>query len=105
MKRLICVLLGVFLLMGAGAAWADDAYLGSLTTPFEISGYGQGASFTYTHDDADPWKGWFELTVQNTGSDEWLDFHFQIFGPTSVVFSIDTPYEPTSSQSLNSVFV
>lgn len=30
------------------------------------------------HNDMDPWKGLITLSVTNTGSDPWGDFHFQL---------------------------
>ena len=31
-----------------------------------------------THADADPFKGWFDVTVTNNMSEPWGDFHFEI---------------------------
>jgi len=58
---------------------------------------------TGSHEDADPFKGWLNLTVTNNMEEAWGDIHFQIkdvgWDVTSVGFVVDSPYEPTSSQS------
>ena len=46
------------------------------------------------HDDADPFKGWATLTVNNSMEEAWGDFHFEIYqSPTYHVFfpSSQTP--------------
>ena len=35
-------------------------------------------SIDLVHNDADPWKGWIDVTVTNTGTDPWGDFHFEL---------------------------
>lgn len=56
-----------------------------------------------THADADPFKGWVNVTISNTGTEPWGDFHFEIFSVgwdvSNVSFLVDPPYMPTSSQS------
>jgi len=74
-----------------------------------IGGLGPGYAIEFTHNDMEPFKGYIHLTVTNTGSDPWGDFHFQIFDPiggqdiSNVHFldSTTTPPgpDPTSSQS------
>ena len=58
---------------------------------------------TGTHEDADPFKGWLDLTVTNNMSEPWGDFHFEItdvgWDVSAVDFLVDPPWEPTSSQS------
>jgi hypothetical protein len=58
----------------------------------EFSGVGTSVKSSIIHEDADPFKGWLNLTVTNTGTEAWGDFHFQIFNvPGSdgkVVFDI-----------------
>ena len=56
------------------------------------------------HLDGGDFKGWFNLTITNTGSEAWGDFHFGInsvpgYDASSVKFVVDSPYEPTSTQS------
>ncbi len=53
---------------------------------------------TGDHYDADPWKGWFQVTATNGGTEPWTDFHFQITGVgiENVSFVVDPPYEPVS---------
>lgn len=52
----------------------------------------------FQHDDADPWKGWAQVNVTNTGTEPWGDFHFQIVGEgiENVDFVVDAPYQPIS---------
>ena len=105
MKKLfltiICFAFGIFLLTGPLPVWADDV---SITTSFDDVGGGDNAQQT-GHDDKDPFKGWLNLTVQNTGTEAWGDFHFEIYqvpGQGSVAnvdFIVSDEYEPTSSQS------
>ncbi|MBN1436377.1 MAG: PEP-CTERM sorting domain-containing protein [Sedimentisphaerales bacterium] len=58
------------------AAQADDTEL----IVFDFSAVGEGASQTAGHNDADPWKGLAYISVTNTGTEPWGDFHFQIVG-------------------------
>lgn len=53
-----------------------------------ISGIGSEYEVTSVHYDAYPWKGTFTLTVTNTGTQPWGDFHFSISCPSpgGVVF-------------------
>lgn len=57
---------------------------------------------TVEHPDADPWAGWVNVSVTNTGAEPWGDFHFEIFqvgdeDPSNVDWMEDPT--PTSSQS------
>ncbi len=56
-----------------------------------------------THNDVDPFGGWINVTITNTGSEPWGDFHFELFSVgediSNIDFLVDPPYEPTSSQS------
>jgi hypothetical protein len=64
----------VWLLGAVPGALADDAYI---TTDFE--------DFTpqdFEHEDAEPFKGFINLTVTNTGTQAWGDFHFEIYEVT-----------------------
>jgi hypothetical protein len=58
---------------------------------------------TGQHEDADPFKGYFNLTVTNNMSAAWTDFHFEItdvgWDVSNVDWIVTSPYEPTSSQS------
>jgi hypothetical protein len=51
--------------------------------------------------EAEPFKGWANITVLNTGTEDWGDFHFEIFETSGgsvedVDFIVDAPYEPFS---------
>jgi hypothetical protein len=54
------------------------------------------------HEEADPFKGWGNITVQNTGTEAWGGFHFEIFEVSgygsveNVDLIVTSPYEPTS---------
>lgn len=60
-----------------GPVLADDVTIGSAENPIELNGL--GASYEAEHADAAPFKGWAFVTVKNTGSEAWGDFHFKIF--------------------------
>lgn len=67
---------------------------------------GVGVRETIQHDEVgenNPFKGWLNLTVTNSGSEAWGDFHFQIFSfptnPGTVIFEEDGAYAPDSSQT------
>ena len=61
-------------------------------------------SILFGHDDDDPFKGWATLTVTNSMTEQWGDFHFEIYemGTYNVTFpntetmlmldSLDNPY-------------
>ena len=95
---LFLLVLGIFLLAGPLPAWADDV---DIIASFD--GIGIGSLQESEHYDANPWKGWLDLTVTNNGNEAWGDFHFGIFqipgqGPVdNVDFIVTTPYEPTST--------
>lgn len=58
----------------AGMSFADD---GGVTLDI-------GAVYNHTqvtHEDAEPFKGWFTVTATNTGTQAWGDFHFFFFDP------------------------
>lgn len=88
------------LLLAAVPATADDF---SLTLDFDD--VGPAAAYTEEHQDEEPWAGWLRLTVTNTGTEPWGDFHFQIFevpgfgAVDNVDWITDPPYEPYSTQS------
>jgi hypothetical protein len=84
------------LFLGTGSAWGHDL---DLTTSFSC--VGSACQQTSDHEDADPFKGWANITVQNTGTEAWGDFHFEIFETSggsveNVHFIVDPPYEPFS---------
>ncbi|NIP97351.1 MAG: hypothetical protein GWO24_29510, partial [Akkermansiaceae bacterium] len=93
----VLTLLAFFL--GTAPAWAHD-----MNVIAEFTCVGSGAcEQTNSHPDADPWKGWANITVTNTGTQGWSDFHFSLFQVTdpidNVFFDVSSPNEPTSSQS------
>lgn len=98
--KYLCAFLFCFLLfLRTSSAFAHDF---SLT--FDWDKIGPSYQYTTVHEDADPFKGWANITVTNTGTEAWGDFHFEIFQVgdetvDNVDFIVDSPYEPTSSQS------
>lgn len=85
--------------LGTAPAWGHDQYISA-----DFDCLGEACEQQSQHEDADPFKGWVYLTVENTGTEAWGDFHFEIFQVTSetienVDFIVDSPYQPTSSQS------
>lgn len=87
----VCIL--VFAISSASAHdanWSGDLALGDVGS--------------FEHPDQDPWAGWVNVTVTNTGTEAWGDFHFEIFSVggydvSNVDWIVAPPYEPTSSQS------
>jgi hypothetical protein len=98
-RSAVLALAAFFLAMGAAPAWGHDF---SLSTSFDC--LGAGCAQSPTHDEADPFKGWANLTLTNTGTEDWGDLHLAIFQVTAqtienVDFIVSAPYQPTSSQS------
>jgi len=85
--------------IGAAPARADNIVLPDA----DFSCLGPACQQQSTHEDGIPFKGSITLTVTNTGTEAWGDFHFEFF---SVGYAIDnvhwevaTPYEPTKDGS------
>ncbi|MCC7408737.1 MAG: PEP-CTERM sorting domain-containing protein [Phycisphaeraceae bacterium] len=84
----------------AGQARADDALINAT-----FEGLGPEVVQEFTHEDAEPFKGTVMVNLQNTGTEPWGDFHFEIFGipgfpsVANIDFVVDAPYQPTGSQS------
>lgn len=85
--RLLVLLSALALTLLASAAMAHD---GSFEWTF--TSWDQQSS---NHNDADPWKGYATITVYNSSTNYWGDFHFQIGGAPNV-FILASP-APTSS--------
>ena len=95
--------IGLVVLIGTMAMASDMTIPGTI----EFSGTGVDVAQEFEHEDADPWKGWAGVTVKNTGTEAWGDFHFKIFQVTgetveNVDFIISDPYGPISSQTFDS---
>lgn len=82
MKKTL-MLFSFLLFVLCGVSLAHDQ-----TVSMSLDGIGQGAEVQVDHNDQAPWKGTFTLTVTNTGTQPWGDFHFRINCglPGSVVF-------------------
>ena len=85
MKRmkpaLLLALLAFSLLLGIPqSVLAHDFDLG-LNDPIEIT---LSDVESYAHVDGDPFKGWLNLFVSNTGNEAWGDFHFEIYAVGSI---------------------
>ncbi len=94
MKRFYLGALGCLILAGlvapaAAHDWADTASI--------ALGDEDGL---VTHEDEDPWKGLFTLTVTNSGTEAWGDFHFTICDPNNSVVFVGAPEgtDPSMSQ-------
>jgi hypothetical protein len=90
------LLLTVSLLAGAIPAMAHNADIVALLDA-------TGVFREYEHEDDNPFKGSVNLTVTNTGTEAWGDFHFYIFNArgidsSSAIFTEEVA--PTSSQNL-----
>lgn len=99
-KRLL--IFAILCLFTTLPVWAHD---GSITLDL-----GLGEFFDWEHEDADPFKGFAEVTVTNTGTEPWGDFHFEFYDPledqdiSNLAFldsssSDPCAVDPTSSQS------
>jgi hypothetical protein len=100
-----CVLNLIFL-FGAGKASAHEV---SMIIPDGIS---LGQSYSFEHDDQAPFKGYAQITVTNTGTQSWGDFHFQIYSlypntfwsnPADVFFVTSDPYAPAYKNGDNTI--
>lgn len=86
--------------IGAAPARADD-----VTLPYaELDCLGATCKQDNIHEDAYPFKGSITLTVKNTGTEAWGDFHFEFFqvgteAIDTVDWTVDSPYEPTKDGS------
>jgi len=89
----LVVILSIFMLGGAVPAQADDGSAGTEASPiefFDVTPYG-----TY-HEDADPFKGSFQIYAKNSTANTWIGFNFTLTG-SNVVFidnSLWDPYHP-----------
>jgi len=96
MKKLIVSLI---ILSGCTFAFAHDD---SVVLDLEL-----GVSYDWAHEDADPFKGFADVTVTNTGTLPWGDFHFGFYDPIggqdiSNLAFLDVSLggvDPTSTQS------
>lgn len=95
--------LGVFCVaaLGVAPAGADPVYF---TGEFDC--VGAGCAEYVDHQDAEPFAGWVYLTLENTGSEAWGDFHFEIYQVPGNEYPIEnvhflegTGFDPTSSQA------
>jgi hypothetical protein len=98
-SRVLALMGGLLFLAGTSPAWAHSF---SVTTSFDCLGGGGTCPQETQHEDASPYKGWANLSVTNTGTDPWGDFHFELFQVTdpitNVFFQVDSPNEPTSNR-------
>ena len=77
--RLISILvLFASLLVVTSDTFADDGSWGD-PVPLEMDWIGDGEVLSLAHEDFDPFKGNATLTVTNTGSEPWGDFHFGFY--------------------------
>ncbi|MBN1391709.1 MAG: PEP-CTERM sorting domain-containing protein [Sedimentisphaerales bacterium] len=92
------VLLTIALILFAGFSSRVLAHDGEITVTFD-----DFTSKQYTHQDEDPFKGYFTVNVTNNTGMDWGDFHFEIMNVgwdvNQVDFIVAPPYQPTSSQS------
>ena len=99
LTRLALFLTPLALFLGTAPAWGH-----SFSYSTDVSCVGSGCAVFLDHEEADPFKGWANITVTNTGTEAWGDFHLEIFQVTGetvedVAFIVDAPYQPTSTQS------
>jgi hypothetical protein len=99
LARLALVLTPLAFFLGTGSAWGHDF---DFETSFDCAG--PTCTQEAIHIDADPFKGWFNLTLTNLGTWGWFDLHLIIFdcgygAVDNVDWIVGSGYEPTSSQS------
>ncbi len=96
------------LAMISSPAFADDGSVGTLAVPYELDYVGNVDLEEVIHEEGltnpGEFKGWFNLTVKNTCTAEWGDFHFQLFEAPgflspNTTFDIAGLNAPTSSQT------
>lgn len=99
MKRWVLGVVGALAVSISGAAYADSV---TITTSFDCVG-AYACEQQVTHTDAAPFKGSVDITLTNSGTQAWGDFHFFIFqAGLETVENVDfdvTTAAPTSSQS------
>lgn len=95
----------LLLLAGGSPAWADSF---SVTTVFDCLGGGGSCPQESEHEEGTGlgdanFKGWVYLSVTNTGTEDWGDFHFGLFQVTdpitNVFFDDSAPNQPTSNRT------
>ena len=82
MRRCSAFLLAILLFFVATPVFAHDGSWTESLTDWD--------PITLGHDDYDPWKGTATLTVTNSMTEQWGDFHFAIYeitNPGSVIFT------------------
>jgi len=62
----------------------------------DISGTGTEAEVVIDHNDQDPWKGWADITVTNTGDEDWGDFHVLVSYGAGVFIEDSAPNQPST---------
>lgn len=91
----------------SSATWADNFKYNDVTDPLALDNYGAENPVEFSHEpDADPYKGYFEITVKNTCDVAWKDFHFGLYqiypsNPSTVVFDITTTPVASSTHVTN----
>jgi hypothetical protein len=103
LRAFLSLSVSLLFLAGAAPAWGHSF---GVTTSIDCLGGGGSCPQEAIHEDAVDWKGWFWLTVTNTGTEDWGDFHFELFPSppdfediTNVVFDVSSPNEPTSNRT------
>ncbi len=102
-RKFVAILTVFLVYVMCGSAFGHLAEIGDYnsSTPFELIDW---TTQQFEHPDADPFKGWAFVYVKNTSDDPWGDFHFEIYDYdgvdiSNVHFIIDSPYQPTSTQT------
>lgn len=80
-------------------AMADDVLINiTASAPYE--------QYTEDHNDGEPWGGAVTVNIENTGTEPWGDFHFEIkevpnlsTDISNVDFNTSAGFEPTSTQT------
>jgi len=100
MKKIL-VLMAFVALCLFSTVQAHNGSLGDVQDPYVIDGFNFLTGYKETtHYDEDDWKGTFTLTVKNTSTKAWGDFHFGIFNATNVFFGTGGGLYPTMNGNL-----
>jgi hypothetical protein len=97
MRRCSTFLVTILLFFVATPVFAHDGSWGTVTDPCSIISWD---SALFGHNDAPDWKGTATLTVSNSMSEQWGDFHFSIYeitNPGTVIFTTAGPIEMLDS--------
>lgn len=96
--RLFIFAIAIATILFAGFTTAS-AHSVTIEEPFTLDGVMEVNGDSLLHEDADDWKGFLTITVMNNGTEDWGDFHFQLF---DAGYGTDTVYFADEDQIIGS---